>query len=149
MLLFDLFVTDAVVTTAAAVPASEGGRCLVIPRQSQTPVFQPAGGVQQIPGHNEGIQVADVRLFFPLAVIMELFLFPLFRCQKFVCWKSFGIFAEKSSYLFCFGSGNAVEMITFLVFGGVDLQWELANVNFFHCGFCINAALMKFSSKGC
>ena len=57
-------VTDAVVSAAAAaaaVPATQGGRCLVIPRQSQAAVLQSAGGLQQVPRHHEGVQVTDVR----------------------------------------------------------------------------------------
>ena len=55
-------VTDAVVSAAAAaVPATQGGRCLVIPRQSQAAVLQSAGGLQQVRRHHEGVQVTDVR----------------------------------------------------------------------------------------
>ena len=55
--------SDAAVT-AAAVPASQGGRRLVLPGQSQTAVLQSARGLQQVPRHHERVQVSDVRQLF-------------------------------------------------------------------------------------
>jgi len=55
-------VTDTVITTAtaAAISATEGGRCFVILGQSETAVLQSARGLQQVLGHHEGVQVTDV-----------------------------------------------------------------------------------------
>lgn len=49
-------VSDAAVTAAAAaVSASQGRRCVVIPGQSEATVQQSAGSVQQISRHNERV----------------------------------------------------------------------------------------------
>jgi len=66
----DLIDADSVAAAAAAttVPASEGGRCIVIPGQSQATVCQSTRSLQQVPRHYERVQVSDVRMSVCLSV---------------------------------------------------------------------------------